>query len=1028
MKILAIRGKNLASLEGEFEVDFRSEPLHSAGLFAITGSTGAGKTTILDAMCIALYGRTPRLDSVKNSTAIEVHGSKSVSEDDAKTILRRGTYEGYAETDFKAVDGNEYRVRWSVSRTGKNPNGNFRAVSYDLTNLTSDEHQILQATKHKELIPQLTGLSFEQFTRAVLLAQGNFAAFLKADENEKAQILQTLTGTEIYSRISELIYKRNEDAKRELELIEEKKRGITILTSEELVALNERKKELLEKQSVANKELQTLIEKKNWLVRSAQLNAMLEQALQGCVAATQALNEAQPRIEELACIDSVQNIRDSYMSLCNTELACKNCENEIKHLQAELVERNNELVKVNEHVIAVSAEQERVNKEWLAMQPLIMQAAKLEEQIGIESKREKEVILEKQRSEKEYAENRTNVLNTKVVIESLEKEKNGIAEWYAKYFEYEKVIPYIPTIILNIVSAKNESELVAAKTVQLANAEKQYQLNTQRHEEARRRSEELERTLSSEIAVLREKLVEGEPCPVCGSRHHELVHEVLNILGEKELEKEKNDVKQQLEYLEKVIDGCKTEIAGLRSAIELHRSAERKFMEKSMELMHDVEDAEKLLAQENASTQLKNIQDKWEKNRQREAKINEDVAINKKTLDILEKHNVDFKKEIEAKETLLNELKERIEKGKSEIVEILGNEVSTKSIQKRYNTLISDANKAFTLAMKNKAEVSDLCNRLNGQLAEKDKNLTDNRKTKTELAGAINDYLTTRNDGMRMEHLKEIFSLGQTAVQALRNEIDNLKKAVATANATKVERERSIAEHANAAIKPGETEDLTTLQASIEDINGQNKTVIEELGNINAALLQDEENNKLFAKYKDEYEAKRDVAANWNTLNVMFGSAKGEKLMRLAQGYTLEILLDVANVHLKEITGRYELARISDKSLGIKVIDLDMLSESRSVHSLSGGETFLVSLALSLALSSISSNRMSVESLFIDEGFGALDSRTLKTAMYALERLQNQGRQIGVISHLGEMLEQIPVKIVVKKQSSGRSRIEIIED
>ena len=131
---------------------------------------------------------------------------------------------------------------------------------------------------------------------------------------------------------------------------------------------------------------------------------------------------------------------------------------------------------------------------------------------------------------------------------------------------------------------------------------------------------------------------------------------------------------------------------------------------------------------------------------------------------------------------------------------------------------------------------------------------------------------------------------------------------------------------------------------------------------------------------------------------------------------------------MKEITGRYELARISDKSLGIKVIDLDMLSESRSVHSLSGGETFLVSLALSLALSSISSNRMSVESLFIDEGFGALDSRTLKTAMYALERLQNQGRQIGVISHLGEMLEQIPVKIVVKKQSSGRSRIEIIED
>ena len=133
-------------------------------------------------------------------------------------------------------------------------------------------------------------------------------------------------------------------------------------------------------------------------------------------------------------------------------------------------------------------------------------------------------------------------------------------------------------------------------------------------------------------------------------------------------------------------------------------------------------------------------------------------------------------------------------------------------------------------------------------------------------------------------------------------------------------------------------------------------------------------------------------------------------------------------MHLKEITGRYELARMSDDSLGIKVVDLDMLSEARSVHSLSGGETFIVSLSLSLALSSISSNKMSIESLFIDEGFGALDSTTLKTVMSALERLQSQGRTIGVISHYEEMLEQIPVKVCVIKQNSGRSRIEIKEN
>ncbi len=1027
MKILAIRGKNLASLEGEFEVDFRSEPLHSAGLFAITGSTGSGKTTILDAMCIALYGRTPRLDNIKNSTAIEVHGAKSISEDDVKTILRRGTYEGYAEVDFLAIDGYEYRVRWSVSRTNKNPNGNFRPVSYDITNISSDEHQVLQVSRHKELIPQLTGLTFEQFTRAVLLAQGNFAAFLKADENDKALILQTLTGTEIYSRISELIYKRSEEAKRELDFIEEKKRGITIMTAEELAAVNENRKTLLAKQENANKELHTFIEKKNWLERSTLLAGLLVKAIEEHTAALKALEDAAPRIVQLAEIDSVQEIRDSYTSLCNTERACETGAKEIEHLLKELTAHNEELAVFNENVTKATTEQERVNKEWLEVQPRVMQAAKLEEQTAIESKREKEIANEKLQCEKELVANRQDIAKRNAYTEKLKQEQNTISEWYASYKEYEKVIPYIPSIVINVVSARNEAKLVSAKALQLQNAEKQLALNVMRHDETRKRAEELERTLSSEIAVLRERLVEGEPCPVCGSRHHEVIEEVLNILGEKELEKEKSDVKKQLEYLEKSLEEAKAEIAGLRSAVELHRSAERELMQRSVELMEGVAAPEEILSKEEVTTLLKDIQAGWEKNRLRETKINEEISVNISAIEILEKRDTELEREISVKVSLLNELKERIEKSKAEIAAILGCGTTSKEVQERFNTLVDKANKAVAAAMEKKVATADICNRLSGQLVEKKKNLADNRTRCAELADIINTMLAKRNDGMTFMRLKEIFSIEQSVIVALRNEIERLNKNVTATSAAKVERERSIEEHEKAAIRPGKNEDATTLLLAIEEINNLNKTVIEELGNINAALLKDEENNRIFAKYKDEYEAKHAVAVNWNTLNVMFGSAKGEKLMRLAQGYTLEILLDVANIHLKEITGRYELARISDKSLGIKVIDLDMLSESRSVHSLSGGETFLVSLALSLALSSISSNRMSVESLFIDEGFGALDSTTLKTAMHALERLQSQGRKIGVISHLSEMLEQIPVKINVIKKNSGKSRIEITE-
>ena len=167
------------------------------------------------------------------------------------------------------------------------------------------------------------------------------------------------------------------------------------------------------------------------------------------------------------------------------------------------------------------------------------------------------------------------------------------------------------------------------------------------------------------------------------------------------------------------------------------------------------------------------------------------------------------------------------------------------------------------------------------------------------------------------------------------------------------------------------------------------------------------------------------IVEDWAKLNDIIGSADGKKFRQIAQEYTLDILLGYANVHLEILSKRYLLQRIPD-SLGLQVIDQDMGNEIRTVFSLSGGESFLVSLALALGLASLSSTRMQVESLFIDEGFGSLDPATLNIAMDALERLHNQGRKVGVISHLQEMTERIPVQIKVNKENSGRSRVEII--
>lgn len=1026
MKILAIRGMNLASLEGEFEVDFRKEPLRDAGLFAISGSTGSGKTTILDAMCIALYGRSPRLESIRNTNTLE-DGSKGVSEDDPKTVLRRGTARGYAETDFLAVNGNEYRVRWSISRANNSPTGNFRNVSYDLTNLNTDEHTPMSIRQHKEILPGLIGLSYEQFTRAVLLAQGNFAAFLKADENEKATILQTLTGTAIYSRISEIIYARCTNAKKELEIIEEKKRGLQILGTDEREALDREKKELYGKQGTAEKELQSLVAQRTWIERKELLDRQLEQAVKEAAAAERALEEAKGKSEWLAIIDSVQDIRDSYGSLLNAERLCTLCKEDIARIGKELESKNKLHAEAAERAREATEDQEKINKEWISKQPQLMKAAKLEEQIVIEDKRAKEIADERNALEKELLDCQKTLSDSGKKITGLETEKKEISAWFTASKEYGSMIPYIPSIIANTESARNDNNLAASKEKQLANAERLLSINSARLEAARKRKEELDNTLSSEIAELRRRLVEGEPCPVCGSCHHPTSDVHSGTLEEKELLREKEETRKQIDYLEKAVDEGRNEIAVLKSSIVLHRNSSVKFMEKSMEFMQDVSSPMDLLEKENFKEILTGLSTNWEKNRVRESGIGEEVTKEIAKAESAEKRIAELKNGIETKNQAYAILLQSIARGRNGIAEILGDAVSTKVVQDHYNRLISKSNIEVAEAMKNRTAIAEICNRLSGQLTEKEKMLAEESLRRIGLESVIKEYLQKRNDGMEMPRLKEILSVEQTRIATVRNEIEILKKSVAAAIATREERNRSINEHLHAETRPADSEDRSTLQTAIDTITAENKNTTERLVNINAILLKDEENNRKFAEYKDEYEKQLEISARWNTLNSLFGSAKGEKLMRIAQGYTLEILLDVANIHLKEITGRYELARISDRSLGIKVIDLDMLSESRSVHSLSGGETFLVSLALSLALSSISSNRMSIGSLFIDEGFGALDSATLKTAMRALESLQSQGRKIGVISHLGEMLEQIPVKISVIKKNSGRSVIEIIE-
>ncbi|MBK8327831.1 MAG: hypothetical protein IPL02_12900 [Moraxellaceae bacterium] len=197
------------------------------------------------------------------------------------------------------------------------------------------------------------------------------------------------------------------------------------------------------------------------------------------------------------------------------------------------------------------------------------------------------------------------------------------------------------------------------------------------------------------------------------------------------------------------------------------------------------------------------------------------------------------------------------------------------------------------------------------------------------------------------------------------------------------------------------------------------------MGQYRLQLQQDDAIQQRLQQAQDELQKQQQLSELWAQLNDVIGSSDGKKFRNAAQQMTLDVLLSYTNAHLKDLAKRYRLERVKD-SLTLQVIDSDMGDEVRSVHSLSGGESFLVSLALALGLASLSSQRVQVESLFIDEGFGSLDADTLRVAMDALDILQGQGRKVGVISHVAEMTERIPTQIQVIKGAGGHSKVKIL--
>src|SRR5690606_11742760 len=319
MKILSIRIQNLASLAGKTEINFSEEPLRSAGIFAITGPTGSGKSTILDALCLALYGKTPRYRLAENSIAVlDVHGS-TINQGDVRGILRDGSSSGYAEVDFVGIDNHHYRATWSVRRARNKAEGNLQPNEVSLKNISTDQDIPGKKTELLPEIERLVGLNFEQFTRSVLLAQGDFTAFLKAGKDEKSSLLEKLTGTHIYSEISKKVFIHHRDEFQKLRELNIQREGIATLTTEELKDLQEQKQRLGTSITAEEKQITALDKEVNWHEQRNKLQAGVKDAEQQNEKVVTAKLAAKSREDQFLQITQVQSARPILNELNGTQ-------------------------------------------------------------------------------------------------------------------------------------------------------------------------------------------------------------------------------------------------------------------------------------------------------------------------------------------------------------------------------------------------------------------------------------------------------------------------------------------------------------------------------------------------------------------------------------------------------------------------------------------------------------------------------------------------------------------------------------
>jgi exonuclease SbcC len=1073
MRILQVRFKNLNSLVGEWKIDLTQPAFASDGIFAITGPTGAGKTTILDAVCLALYGRTPRLNKVTKT---------------GNEIMSRQTGECFAEVTFETQTG-RFRCHWSQHRARKKPDGELQAPKHEIANADSGEIFESKIRGVADQIESATGMDFDRFTRSMLLAQGGFAAFLQAVPDERAPILEQITGTEIYSQISIRVHERQREEREKLNVLQAETAGIVILAPEQeeeiQQALESKQKE---EADLAAKSVDTG-KAIAWLTAIAGLEKEIGSLAEEAFRLQSDSDAFKPERDKLSRATKAASLDGAYATLTALRKQQADDQAALKTEEEALPELESSAKGQAESLKLTEQQTVNVKEELKAEAPLIQKIRSLDQKLA----GQKKAVSEGEESCKKDAAkiDADKQARLKEQGKRIEAQKNleRVDDYLKKHAQDEWLISGLAGVEEQLGGLLSKQKEIDRKEADEKMAEKVLRQATKSHDDCQKqcgtRKQGLEEasknlqhgkdalsqflgdrllreyrsekeTLLREMAFLakiaeledhRAKLEDGKPCPLCGATEHPFAEGNVPVPDETE---------HKIEALTKLISTAEDQEAAVKKLEEVEAEARKNLTEGEKQetaAANDKKIAEKTLAE--VKEVLEKLQTDFVVQKQA-------VSAKLLPLGISDIPDADVS-------LLLESLKERLNAWQTQVKKKIDIERQSGDLDgemKRLDAIIETQSKALAekrerLEGLNKEYTTGCEERI--QLYG-DRNPDDEELRLNKAISIAEDAEKKTRD--RHNELQQQWNSAKTRVESLKKRIylrePELRKSetdffVALEPVGFLDEKQFLEARLSAkqrdelAVKAKELDDSQTdLKArqkdretrlameiarkvtdkSLEELEPQFKEYedsLKELREIIAGFKHKLSENT-FAKERIRekqaaIEAQKNECRRWGNLHELIGSSDGKKYRNFAQGLTFEMMVGHANRQLQKMTDRYLLICDDAQPLELNVIDNYQAGEIRSTKNLSGGESFIVSLALALGLSHMASKKVRVDSLFLDEGFGTLDEEALDTALETLACLQQDGKIIGVISHVSTLKERIATQIQVIPQTGGRSTL-----